>query len=144
VTGPAPLVRAVESAKQWLTFSSGAPLQPAIATALNDESGYYEGLRGELQVKRDRMCAGLGELDVDVFRPQGTYFITTDVRRYGYPSGLEFCLSLPERAGVVAIPSQGFYDDPEEGRHKVRWAFCKETSVLEEGLRRLAEADLHA
>ena len=144
VTGPAPLVRAVESAKQWLTFSSGAPLQPAVAYALTKESGFYGRLAAELQDKRDLLCDGLRSLDVDVWVPEGTYFVTTDVRRYGYADGLEFCLALPERAGVVAIPSQFFYDDADEGRHKVRWAFCKDRAVVDEGLRRLAAADLYA
>ncbi len=143
-TGPEPLVRAVEAAKQWLTFSSGAPLQPAVAFALTEESSYYQELALELQDKRDLLVEGLRELDMEVYPPQGTYFVTTDVCRYGYEDGLAFCLALPERAGVVAIPSQGFYDDPEEGRHKVRWAFCKERSVIEEGIRRLQEADLKA
>ena len=57
---------------------------------------------------------------------------------------MAFCLALPERAGVVAIPAQVFYDDQEEGRHQVRWAFCKDTAVVEEGVRRLRSADLHA
>jgi N-succinyldiaminopimelate aminotransferase len=143
-TGPESLVRVVEGAKQWLTFSSGSPLQPAIAYALDDESGYYAALAEELEVKRDALCEGLRKLDVDVYVPQGTYFVTTDVRRYGYRDGLEFCKALPEKAGVVAIPSQAFYDDVEEGRHKVRWAFCKEREVLDEGIRRLVESDLHA
>ena len=52
-------------------------------------------------------------------------------------------LALPERAGVVAIPTQVFYDS-DAGRQLVRWAFCKETEVIEEGLRRLAAADLRA
>jgi len=141
-TGPAELVLAVESAKQWLTFSSGAPLQPAVAFALTEETSYYKDLSKELQGKRDLLLSGLRGLDVDVYVPEGTYFMTTDVRRYGYQDGLAFCLALPERAGVVAIPSQFFYDDYEEGRHHVRWAFCKETSVLEEGIRRLNAADL--
>jgi N-succinyldiaminopimelate aminotransferase len=143
-TGPESLVRVVEGAKQWLTFSSGSPLQPAIAHALDDESGYYAALAKELEAKRDSLCEGLRQLDVDVYVPQGTYFVTTDVRRYGYRDGLEFCKALPGKAGVVAIPSQAFYDDVEEGRHKVRWAFCKEQSFLDEGLRRLVESDLHA
>jgi N-succinyldiaminopimelate aminotransferase len=143
-TGPESLVRVVEGAKQWLTFSSGSPLQPAIAHALDDESGYYAALAKELEAKRDSLCAGLRQLDVDVYVPQGTYFVTTDVRRYGYRDGLDFCKALPGKAGVVAIPSQAFYDDVEEGRHKVRWAFCKEQSFLDEGLRRLVESDLHA
>ncbi|HET7356713.1 MAG TPA: pyridoxal phosphate-dependent aminotransferase [Nocardioidaceae bacterium] len=144
VTGPADLVRIVESAKQWLTFSNAAPLQPAVAHALEREASYYTDLAAELQGKRDLLCEGLSKLDVDVHRPEGTYFVLTDVRRYGHQDGLSFCLSLPERAGVVAIPTQGFYDDLEEGRHLVRWAFCKENAVLEEGVRRLTEADLHA
>jgi len=104
-TGPEPLVRTVEAAKQWLTFSSGAPLQPAIAHALDEESDFFLGLAKELQGKRDSLCEGLNRLDVDVYVPEGTYFVTTDVRRYGYRDGLEFCKSLPEKAGVVAIPS---------------------------------------
>lgn len=143
-TGPEPLVRAVEAAKQWLTFTSGSPLQPAIAHALDQEAGYYQGLARELRVKRDQLCEGLRKLDMDVYVPEGTYFVTTDVGRYGYADGLEFCRALPEKAGVVAIPSQAFYDDLEEGRHKVRWAFCKEADVLDEGIRRLVGADLHA
>ena len=142
VTGPADLVQSVLSAKQWLTFTNAAPLQPAVAQALDQESAFYHALAKELQTKRDLLCAGLSGLDLDVFVPEATYFVTTDVRRYGYRDAMEFCLALPERAGVVAIPAQVFYDDQEAGRHMVRWAFCKEASVLEEGIRRLSAADL--
>jgi N-succinyldiaminopimelate aminotransferase len=144
VTAPPDLVQTVMSAKQWLTFTNAAPLQPAIAHALDRETGFFDTLTKELQGKRDLLCAGLAELDMDVYLPEATYFVTSDVRRYGYRDGLEFCLALPDRAGVVAIPSQGFYDDQDEGRHKVRWAFCKETASLEESLRRLKAADLRA
>jgi N-succinyldiaminopimelate aminotransferase len=144
VTGPAGLVRTVEAAKQWLTFTSGAPLQPAIAHALDEAGSYYTALAKELEAKRDHLCAGLRKLDMDVYVPQGTYFVTTDVRRYGYRDGMEFCSALPDKAGVVAIPSQFFYDNVEEGRHMVRWAFCKDQDVLDEGIRRLLAADLHA
>ncbi len=141
-TGPADLVAAVEGAKNWLSYASGAPLQPAIAHALTHELGFPRALRTELEAKRDLLCDGLGKLDVDVRVPEGTYFVTTDVRRLGWADGREFCLALPERAGVVAIPSQVFYDDQDEGRHLVRWAFCKTEDVIREGLSRLAGADL--
>jgi N-succinyldiaminopimelate aminotransferase len=143
-TGPEDLVGAVLGAKQWLSFSSGTPFQAAVAHALEHEAGFYDELTAALQKRRDLLCAGLGELDVDVRVPEGTYFATTDVRRLGWEDGMAFCLALPERAGVVAIPAQAFYDDQAEGRHLVRWAFCKEPDVIEEGLRRLREADLHA
>lgn len=143
-TGPADLVSAVLAAKQWLTFTSGSPLQPAVALALDEETGFPAGLARELGERRDLLCDGLRGIGLDVRVPEGTYFAISDVRELGWDDGLAFCLGLPERAGVVAIPAQGFHDDQDAGRHLVRWAFCKEADVIEEGLRRLGAADLRA
>jgi N-succinyldiaminopimelate aminotransferase len=136
-TGPAELVTAVRTAKQFLTFVSGAPFQPAIAAALALPDDYYDGLRKDLQAKRDRLCDGLTAVGFEVFVPQGTYFVTADIRALGYDDGVELCRDLPTRCGVVAIPCQVFYDDPARGRHLVRFAFCKRDEVLDEALRRL-------
>jgi N-succinyldiaminopimelate aminotransferase len=138
------LVAAVEGAKNWLSYSSGAPLQPAVAVALDDHDAFHQTLAKELREKRDRLCAGLAELGMTVYPPAGTYFATSDVSGFGHADARAFCTALPDRAGVVAIPSQVFYDDPEEGRHLVRWAFCKQREVIDEGLRRLRAADLRA
>jgi N-succinyldiaminopimelate aminotransferase len=146
-TGPAELVGAVLAAKQWLTFTSGSPLQPAVALALDEEPDFPRELAAELEERRDLLCAGLTDAGLDVRVPEGTYFATADVSALGWDDGMAFCLALPERAGVVAIPAQVFYDDPGApgaGRHLVRWAFCKEPEVIEEGLRRLKGADLRA
>jgi N-succinyldiaminopimelate aminotransferase len=143
-TGPADLVSAVLAAKQWLTFTSGSPLQPAVAVALDDEDDFPRRLAADLAVRRDLLCAGLADVGIDVRVPEGTYFAMSDVSALGWEDADTFCRALPERAGVVAIPTQRFHDDVEAGRHLVRWAFCKERSVIEEGLRRLAAADLRA
>jgi N-succinyldiaminopimelate aminotransferase len=74
-----------------------------------------------------------------VYEPDGTYFVTTDIASLGEPDGIEFCLGLPDRAGVVAIPSVVFYDDKQAGRTQVRFAFCKRDEVLREALDRLAK-----
>jgi N-succinyldiaminopimelate aminotransferase len=137
-TGPAALVRATLTAKQFLTYVSGAPFQPAVAVALRLPDSYFAELRATLQGKRDRLVAGLRDLGLDAFTPQGTYFATADVRPVGYDDGVEFCRDLPQRCGVVAIPHQVFYDDVEAGRPLVRFAFCKRDEVLDEALRRLA------
>ena len=143
VTGPPDLVAAVEGAKNWLSYSSGAPFQPAIAHALDHEAAFHEQLREDLQKKRDYLCDALDSLGLEVHVPQGTYFVTTDVESLGHSDGKAFCAATAERAKVVAIPNQVFYDDDStEGRHLIRWAFCKEQDVLEEGVRRLAAADL--
>ena len=142
-TGPAELVGAVLAAKQWLTFTSGAPLQPAIAAALDDEPDWPLALARDLQSRRDLLCDGLAELGLAVRRPEGTYFALTDISSWGWRDGMEFCQALPDRAGVVAIPTQPFHDS-DAGDQLVRWAFCKEAAVIEDALERLSGADLSA
>ncbi len=142
--GPAGLVGAVLDAKQWLTFTSGSPLQPAVAQALTDEPDFPRELAADLQRRRDLLCSGLRQAGLDPRVPQGTYFVSTDVGHLGWEDGRAFCHALPERAGVVGIPMQGFYDDVEAGRHLIRWAFCKQADVIEDGLLRLQKADLSA
>ena len=137
-TGPRELVAAVQAAKQFLTFVSGAPFQPAIARALELPDAYFERFRADLQAKRDRLCAGLRAAGLDVFEPAGTYFVTTDITPLGETDGHAFCLSLPERAGVVAVPTVVFYDDEAAGRPLVRFAFCKRPEVIDEAAARLA------
>ena len=141
VSGPAPLVAAVRAAKQFLTYTSGAPFQLAIAHGLSLEPAVISGFGAALQAKRDLFCDGLRALGFTVHRPAATYFATTDIATVA--PGLDahdFCRALPQRCGVVAIPSSVFYDpgDPVAGRTLVRWAFCKRTEVLEEALARLA------
>jgi len=139
-TGPAQLIGAVAAAKQYLTFASGAPLQPAIAVALALPDQVYVDLATDLQRKRDLLCDGLAAAGFRVYRPQGTYFASTDVRPLGYDDGLTFCRELPSRAGVVAVPHLVFYDDVAAGRTLVRWAFCKRDEVLVDALERLGRA----
>ena len=141
-TGPAELVGAVMAAKQWLTYTSGTPAQHAVAHALDEESDFPATTARWLQDHRDLLCDGLAEVGLSPRLSEGTYFTLTDVAELGWDDGLQFCEALPERAGVVAIPCQGFHDDQDAGRHLIRWAFCKERSVLEEALRRLAKGEL--
>lgn len=145
-TGPAELVAATMAAKQWLTFTSGAPLQPAVALALDELPDWPVELARDLRARRDLLCEGLaGIAGIEVSLPDGTYFATTDVSALGWDDGMAFCQALPERAGVVAIPSQVFHDDQRgPGRHLVRWAFCKTPELISEGIGRLSEADLSA
>ncbi|NYE72769.1 pyridoxal phosphate-dependent aminotransferase [Microlunatus parietis] len=136
---PAELITEVTAVKQFLTYVSGAPFQPAIARALNEGDAWVAGLRKELQGKRDRLAEGLRAIGLDPVIPRGTYFMTTDVRPLGYDDGIAFCRDLPGRCGVVAIPHQVFYDDVEAGRPYVRWAFCKSDAVIDEAVARLRQ-----
>ena len=135
--GPATLITEVTAVKQYLSYVSGAPFQPAVALALNEGDDWVRTAAFSLQDRRDRLAAGLRSVGLDPVLPRGTYFMTTDVRPLGYADGVAFCRDLPHRCGVVAIPHQVFYERTEAGRPYVRWAFCKQDAVLDEAVRRL-------
>ncbi|MGA4997470.1 pyridoxal phosphate-dependent aminotransferase [Streptomyces arboris] len=137
VTGDAPLVTAVRSAKQYLTFVSGGPLQYAIAEALNLPDTFFTEFRASMRRKRDLLAEGLRSAGFRVYEPEGTYFVTTDISPFGEEDAYAFCRALPERCGVAAVPVSVFYDDPEAGRSQVRFTFCKREDVLEEAVERL-------
>jgi N-succinyldiaminopimelate aminotransferase len=138
-TGPAVLVSAVRTTKQFLTYVNAAPMQPAIAVGLRLGDDFYATVAADLRRKRDLLCAGLADVGFEVFTPAGTYFVTTDVTPLGYDDGVAFCRDLPKRAGVVAIPHSVFYDNVEAGRSLVRFAFCKRDEVLTEAVTRLRQ-----
>jgi N-succinyldiaminopimelate aminotransferase len=132
------LTSAVRTTKQYLTYVNAAPFQPAIAAALRLDDAYFTGFAAELRAKRDLLADGLRRAGFTVHQPQGTYFITTDIRTLGESDGMAFCRALPERVGVVAIPAVVLYDDVTEGAPLVRFAYCKRTEVLEAAIERLA------
>ncbi|EHN72197.1 aminotransferase [Streptomyces coelicoflavus ZG0656] len=137
VTAAPALLTAVRTAKQYLTYVASGPFQYAVAEALALPESYFTAYRADMEAKRDLLAAGLAEAGFGVHRPTGTYFVTTDIRPLGERDGIAFCRSLPERAGVVAVPNAVFYDHREAGAPFVRFAFCKRTPVLEEAVRRL-------
>ncbi|MBW6432626.1 pyridoxal phosphate-dependent aminotransferase [Actinoplanes hulinensis] len=136
-TGPARLVSAILRVKQFLTFVNGAPLQPAVAVALNLPDSYFAGFTAGLRDRRDRLVAGLTDAGLAALPSEGTYFVTADIRPLGGEDGIDFCRALPGRSGVVAVPTQVFYDHQEAGRHLIRFAFCKRPEVIDEAVRRL-------
>ena len=136
------LTTAVRTAKQFLTYVSSGPFQYAVAEALALPPGYFAAFTADLQAKRDLLAAALADAGFGVLRPQGTYFLTADIRPLALPGpqgadGEAFCRALPHRAGVVAIPSQVFYDHRGQGAPYVRFAFCKRPEVLAEAAERL-------
>jgi N-succinyldiaminopimelate aminotransferase len=142
VLGPAALVDAVRSVKQFLTYASGTPLQYAVAVGLGLDDDYFVSAGEALRARRDQFCGGLGRLGWDVTRPQATYFATVDIGQFGEEDGWAFCRSLVADPGVAAIPTEVFFDDASAGRTRIRFAFCKRADVIDEALRRLARVPL--
>jgi N-succinyldiaminopimelate aminotransferase len=139
--GPADLLAGVRAAKQFLTYVGGAPFQPAVAHALDNEDNWVTELRDSLQGKRDKLIAALTDIGFDVHASAGTYFLCADPRPIGYDDSTTFCAELPHRAGVAAIPLSAFCDlagpYAAQWNHLVRFAFCKRDETLDEAIRRL-------
>lgn len=142
--GPAQLIAGMRAAKQYLSYVGGAPFQPAVALALEQEGAWVDDLRATLQARRDRLAAGLIDIGFEVHDSAGTYFLCADPRPLGYDDSTAFCAALPEKVGVAAIPMSAFCDpDTTHGpadvwNHLVRFTFCKRDDTLDEAIKRLA------
>jgi len=133
-SGPAELVAAARTVKQFLSFAGGTPLQHAAAAALRLGPGPLVALRDDLHARRDQLCAGLRAAGLDPIVPAGGYFVNAEVGE----DATAFCATLPERCGVVAIPTGAFSAEPARLRGLVRFAFCKPEPVIAQAARRLA------
>ena len=131
------ITAALRGVHQFVTFCVATPFQHAMAAALAAPDAYFETLRRDYRARRDRLCEGLRDAGLEALVPAGTYFVQADIRPLGFDDDVAFCRMLPERVGVAAIPTSAFYQNRAEGRHLVRFAFCKTDATLNEGIRRL-------
>ncbi|MGV9803383.1 pyridoxal phosphate-dependent aminotransferase [Mycobacterium sp. NPDC003449] len=139
--GASELIAGVRAAKQYLTYVGGAPFQPAVAHALNNEDGWVADLRDSFQARRDRLAEALNDIGFEVHASFGTYFLCADPRPLGFDDSTAFCAELPHKAGVAAIPMSAFCDadapHADVWNHLVRFTFCKRDDTIDEGIRRL-------
>ncbi len=140
VHGPAALITAVLTVKQYLTYVNGSPFQPAVAVGLRMPDAYFTDAAAELLRKHELLGAALRTAGFETHTPQGGYFTVADATGLGGADAAAFCRVLPERAGVVAIPLTAFVaaEHRDDCAGLVRFAACKRTEVLEEAARRLA------
>lgn len=138
VCAPPPLVTAVRTVKQFLTYVNAGPFQPAVALALDRCEELVPPLLARLRAGRAQLLEGLSSAGFAVHPPAGTYFVVADAAPLGVGDAVELCRRLPHEVGVVAIPLADFYDDPDAGRTLLRFAFCKRPEVLAEASARLA------
>ena len=138
-TGPAHLIRGVQAAHQFLTFCAATPLHRAMATALTESSDdFFASLQREYQERRDFLVDTLRAAGFSVAVPAGAYFCLVDIRPVTSEDDRTFARRLIGEAGVAAIPPSAFYArDVDEGRHLLRFAFCKKRATLEEAAQRL-------
>ncbi|MCS6711741.1 aminotransferase class I/II-fold pyridoxal phosphate-dependent enzyme [Brachybacterium sp. EF45031] len=139
VTARPALITAVTGVKQWLTYTSGAPFQDAVAVGLAQDEHALTSPARELRRCRDLLVEGLRDLGLPVTVPAGGYFVLADAAAWGEADAEALCERLPQEAGVAMIPVSAFHPPGGAGEHRswVRVAFCKDEATIREGLRRL-------
>lgn len=140
-TGPAHLITALRSVKQFLTYSSGPALQPAVAHGLGYPRHFFTERAQDLSRRSDLLADGLEATGARVFRPSGGYFVVADLAPLGIADATAAARLLPELVGVVGIPVGVFCvpeDEPDYSSY-LRFAHCKRDDVIAAGAQRLAE-----
>ncbi len=139
VVGAPDLLAPIMKTHQFMTFTTPPDLQKAVAYGLAKEDGYFSGLAGDMQAKRDRLSAGLARAGFDVLPSGGTYFVSADFRPLGFNgTDEEFCQLITLEAGVTAVPVSAFYRTGEV-HHLARFCFSKQDDILDEASDRLAK-----
>lgn len=157
IHGPSELIKYVTSAHTRICFSSPAPLQQAVSEALTlaDENGYFEATRKDYIKKYELFSSVFDDLGLPYTVAQGGYFLLVNFEKlkipddYKYPADIEgrgtndykLVYWLIKEIGVVGIPPTEFLQ-PENRKgspleNSVRFAVCKDDSVLEDAVSRL-------
>ncbi|HUL74238.1 MAG TPA: aminotransferase class I/II-fold pyridoxal phosphate-dependent enzyme [Vicinamibacterales bacterium] len=135
---PADISGAIRKVHDFLTVGAAAPLQAAAAVALNLPGAYYADLAATYRARRDRLMQILQPAGFVCYEPRGAYYIMTDVSTFGFPDDVAFARYLVTEIGVAAVPGSSFYGDPQSGRTKVRFCFCKKDETLQAADERLS------
>ena len=139
---PPEITSAIRKVHDFLTVGAAAPLQAAGAYALSLPPEYYERLQSEYRARRDLLLPVLEKAGFGTFRPDGAYYIMTDISAFGFADAVEFTRHLIREVGVACVPGSSFYSVPEGGHQQVRFCFCKKDATLQLAAERLEK--LHA
>lgn len=133
-----PLSDAIRKVHDFLTVGAAAPLQEAAVVALGLSEDYHRQLAADYRKRRDVLLPALEQAGFSCFKPDGAYYIMTDISGFGFSDDTAFARHLIETVGVAAVPGSSFYHRPEDGARKLRFTFCKREETLRDAAERLA------
>ena len=131
VLAPPDLTESIRKVHDFLTVGAAAPLQQAgvMALALPDE--YYTHLSQEYCEKRNHLVNSLEQAGFFCFKPQGAYYVMTNIQAFNFSDDVTFVRYLIEKLGVAAVPGSSFFSQSSMGSQNVRFCFCKKYATLE-------------
>lgn len=138
------LTDSIRKVHDFLTVGAAAPLQQAGVVALNLPDSYYEKLSVEYQRRRDLFLNYLVKAGFRSYRPQGAYYIMSDVSEFGIVDDHSFVRHMIENVGVAAVPGSSFFSNSTSsisnpGATLIRFCFCKKYETLEQAGNRLRQ-----
>ena len=131
------LTAAIRKVHDFVTVGAPAPLQEAIAAALDMGRPYYDRLATEYGVRRDHLVGLLDAAGFAPNTPQGAYYVVCDIRPFGFDDDVAFANWLVREVGVAGVPGSSFFSRRDLGRHLIRFTFCKTADLLDEAGARL-------
>jgi aspartate/methionine/tyrosine aminotransferase len=134
---PPSLTGAIRKVHDFLTVGAPAPLQEAGAVALGLPDEYYARLAADYQRRRDVLLDILQRHHFTAYKPDGAYYVMTDISVFGFSDDVEFARYLVKEVGVAAVPGSSFYSHAATGRSKLRFCFCKRDETLAEADQRM-------
>ena len=132
--GPEEVIDPVTVMHQYVSSCVSLVTQKAAIAAFTDEGKRATAaMRDELHRRRDVMARAIErEIKLPYVQGEGAYYIMLDVSKYG-PS-METAMSLLEER-VITVPGSAF---GTEGEGYLRLSYSIESSLIEEGIRRIA------
>jgi aspartate/methionine/tyrosine aminotransferase len=136
---PSDLAGPIRKMHDFLTVGAPAPLQEAGVAALAMPESYYSEMAAAYARRRAMMCDILERHGFKFKKPQGAYYVMTDIAHFGFQSDVEFATYLVKEVGVAVVPGSSFFNDRKAGRNKVRFVYSKRDETLREADKRLAK-----
>jgi aspartate/methionine/tyrosine aminotransferase len=136
------LINGIRQVHDFLTVGAAAPLQEAGVYALSLPPSYYEKLQHEYQRRRDYLLGVLEEAGFKCYKPDGAYYIMTDIADFGFENDVKFTQHLIRDLGVAVVPGSSFYRRRELGAQQVRFCYCKRDETLQAAAERLQKLQI--
>ena len=96
-------------------------------------------MQSDYEARRDLLLPALEAAGFRTYRPDGAYYIMTDISGFGFKDDVEFTRHLIREVGVACVPGSSFYSRPELGAQQVRFCFCKKDETLLKAAERLTK-----
>jgi aspartate aminotransferase len=132
--GPAPLIKAMNKLQGQVTSNANAVAQHAVVAALNEvekTAAFVEMTKQAYVARRDVLVDGLNHLGLKTPRPQGAFYVMSDLSPI-HEDETEAATLLLEHAHVGVVPGTDF-DAPGQAR----FSYATSMENIEKALERI-------